>query len=73
MLAHPRAPAPISWAGPQVRPRGFGKPVQTISTEVDEAEQRRLELANIPTPELERQLAEMRARIGRDELPETTG
>jgi hypothetical protein len=53
--------------------RGFGKPVQTISAEVDEAEQRRLELASMPDPELERQVAEIEKRLGLKGLPEKAG
>ena len=48
--------------------RGFGKPVQTLRAE-PEGESRQLELESMPTAELLRQQAEIRARI---RLPKVT-
>ena len=53
--------------------RGFGKPVQTLPAEDDEAQRRRLELESMPDPELWRQVAEIEKRLGLKGLPETTG
>ena len=49
--------------------RGFGKPVQTLRAGDDEPQRRALELQSMPTPELMREMARLRARLG---LPEET-
>ncbi len=49
--------------------RGFGRPVQTLRAEVDEPQGRALELQSMPTPELMREMAKLRDRLG---LPEGT-